>query len=136
MSNKNGNLKMTLGYVGPGGEAAKSEIVVPFAYQAQANGTVDVPFDATSGQEFSIPFGSIETAAAMVVIRNKTGQSCEVKINGQNVVSHHHDLADSAVFAFGGAVPSENPITAVSLTLKDNQSAAGLIEYHLFGDPA
>ncbi len=135
MSNKNGSLKLSLAYTNPDGDSSKQDVSVAFHYQAQSHGTIDVPDTTASATAYEIPFGSIDVAATMVVIANRTGQSCEVKVNGQAVVSHHHDIASGGVFVIGGpAAPAANPITSVSLTLKDTQSGAGLIAYHIFGD--
>ncbi len=136
MSNKNGTLKLSLSYAGSENESAKQDISVAFPYQAQAHGTVDVPDTTAESTAYDIPFGAIDTAATMVIVENKTGQSCEVKVNHQNAVSNHHDLPDGGVFVIGGpGAPTANPVLAVSLTLSAVQSGAGLFAYHIFGDP-
>ncbi len=139
MSNKAGTLKINMTYKGASGEIARlPECAVAFSYMAQSHGTVDVPTDALEDAEILIPFGSIETHATMVILQNRTGQDVEVKVNGQNPETHHHNLATGGVLVLGGPlVPADNKMTEVSFTLSDDQLAfgAGDIEYHVFGDP-
>ncbi len=136
-ANLNARLGVTLSYTNEeGGTSTMTAIALAAQYQSQSHGTIDVPDTTAADTEFSIPFGAVDEAATLVVIENRTGQSCEVKINGQNPVNNHHDLAAGGVYVFGAPhAPDANPMLSVKLKLNATQAGAGLIAYRIFGDP-
>ncbi len=135
MSNLNAALGLSLSYKNEEGTTTTMPAIsVTCAYTAQCHGEIDVPIGATG--EIPIPFGSVDTGATCIIVKNKTAQDVELKINGQNVVSHHHNLAAGGVFVYGGpTMPDANPILSMSATLAGTQIAAGSISFHIFGDP-
>ncbi len=134
-ANLNANLGVTLRYTNEeGGTSAITPIAVVCKYKGQNHGAVDVPDQATG--TIDIPFGSVDEGATCVIIENKTGQDVEIKWNGQNPESHHHNLATGGVFVMGSPLaPNANPILSVSATLAGTQAGDGSIGYHVFGDP-
>ncbi len=136
MANKIGTLKLSLTYKGPSLEnAAPPQMSIPFSYMAQSHGTIDVPGSAMV-TTYEIPVGSIDTVVTMVVLQNRTGQEVEIKVNNQNVNTHHHNICSGGVLVLGGPLsPLVYPVTELSCTLSDVQGVdPGEIEYHVFGD--
>lgn len=138
MANKTAIFKWSLQYTDGDGKTQRvpdqgtNNVSVP--YQAISEGTIDVPDAEVSATAHAIPFGSINVAATLVVLENKTGQELILKVNGSAALQHLGAGQSLAVFADPTA-PGTNPITALSLTTTATQSGAGSIVYRVFGDP-
>lgn len=136
MSNKTAKIKITCSYHGVENEAATlSPVSVTVPYQGQSHGTIDVPDTTAGSTTYDIPFGSIASATG-VIVENKTGQDLWLKWNSANIDSHKQYLPDGAAVSLAfPAVPGSFPTTAVSVTTTGTQAGAGLVAYHVFGDP-
>ena len=140
MSNKNVKLTLSLQYSGVDDETVNAPAQVlncPYAAGAQMVGGIDV----TAGTDgsvtpvvFDVPFGGIAQATLMI-LENRTSQSMELKVNGQNPVGNHHDIPPGGFFVLGGSTVAAHPLTAVSLTLASLCAGAGSVAFKLFGDP-
>lgn len=83
MSNSTATLKLTQTYTNPQGQAvAPAPLSVACPYQAQLEGTIDVPDTTAASTELDIPFGSI-AAATLVVVHNRLTQDIGIKVNGK-----------------------------------------------------
>jgi len=135
-ANLNARLGVTLSYTNEeGGSSTMSPIAIAAKYQSQSHGTIDVPDTTSADTEYSIPFGSVDEGASLMIIENRTGQDLEVKINDQNVGSHHHDIPAGGVFVLGGPNKSTvHPLLSAVVKTTATQSGAGLVGYRVFGD--
>jgi hypothetical protein len=136
-ANLNARLGLTLSYTNEeGGTSTASPIAIASHYQSQSHGTIDVPDTQAMDTEYSIPFGTVDAGAALMIIENRTGQDLEVKVNDQNVGTHHHDIPVGGVFVLGGPSPSAaHPLLSAVVKTTAIQSGAGLVAYRVFGDP-
>ncbi len=136
-ANLNARLGVTLSYTNEeGGTSTMTAIAVAAKYQSQSHGTIDVPDTTAADTEYSIPFGSVDEGATLMILENRTGQDVEVKINGQAVVSHHHEIPAGGVLVLGGPLASaESPLLSAVVKLSATQAGAGLVAYRVFGDP-
>lgn len=135
MANQLATVKVSLAYTGPSGQQEApptQQVVAP--YQAQNVGAIDVPDSTASSTTYSIPFGSIGTAASLVVLQNNTGQELAIKINGAAAASHHMAQGGMLVIAENSA-PGSTPVLSVSVTTTAMQAGAGSVGYYVFGDP-
>lgn len=83
MPNSTATLKLSQTYTNGQGQAMNpSPISVACPYQAQLEGTVDVPDATPASTELEIPFGSI-AAATLVVVHNRLAQDIGIKVNGK-----------------------------------------------------
>ncbi len=132
-ANLSATLGVTLSYKnGEGVVTAITPLSVPCAYQSQGHGTIDVPDAETSATPHRIPFGSID-AATCAVVYNRTGQDLEVSVNGSDT---GENLPAGGVYTYGGPLaPLARPLTGLCFKTTASQSGAGLIDFHLFGDP-
>lgn len=134
-ANLNARLGVTLSYTNEeGGTSTMSPIAIAAQYQSQSHGTIDVPDTTAGATSYAIPFGSVDVGASLLVIENRTGQSCKVLINGQTGTAH--SVASGGVCVIGGpTTPSAHPVLSAAVVLEGTQSGAGLIGYRVFGDP-
>ncbi len=134
MSNKKVTCKASISYIDADGQSATlPQKTIDAEYQAQVHGGFDIP-DTTVAGDFVIPFGSIAKATA-VLIENRTGQAIDLAINGGDVgyeaLADGKDLLFIASMLPGGSTPISN-ITATTGTTQDG---AGVIAFHIWGDP-
>ena len=136
MANKSASVKVSVSYTGPSAESAVvPTVTVAAPYQSQAHGTVDIADTTVADTEYAIPFGAVASATAVLVV-NKTGQDLWLKWNAANINSHKQYLpTGGAVMLAFPDVPGSFPTESASVTTTDTQSGAGLVEYHVFGDP-
>lgn len=127
-------LTTNLSYVGPDGNLVEMPTnSASCSYDAQNHGTIDVPDATAAATTLPVPFGAITTDATCGYIKNQTGQTLLVDING---AGNAFGLPDGGVFPWGFPGPSSTPILSIDLTTTAIQSGLGSIVYHLFGDPA
>lgn len=131
MSNSMAVLRYSVSYTGADGRHT-STTAVSCPYQAVNTGTVDAPALTAGAHTYAVPFGAV-AEATLVVIKNRTGQDLDVKINGAAAASH--SVPANGVLVLGGpTAPTETPIESVDLISTDAQVGAGAIDYHVFGD--
>lgn len=136
MSNKTASVRITCSYTGTENESASlPATIVGCAYQAQTHGTVDIPDTTVTDTTYDIPFGTV-AEATMVMVKNGTGQDLWLKWNSANIESHRQFLPNGGVALIAmPALPGDYKTTAVSVTTTATQSGAGVVAYHVFGDP-
>jgi hypothetical protein len=142
MSNKLASVSLSASYSDPDDQrAALARINVDAPYMGQSHNGIDVPDQTDTGVEFTVDFGSIDTEATLLVVRNLTangmyaGQDLLVKINGTAVPLH---LPPGGFIAFGNPVAAgDEPLVSMTLTTTDagKQDGPGKIATHVFGDP-
>lgn len=142
MANKSAVAKISLSYTGPDNEPVNlPTITVTAPYQAQLHASADVIDTLGSGQDIELPFGSIDQEATLLVVENRTkngvnpGQRLTLNLNAGDLVV---DLAIGESAVFGVGVTPDNvdtPITSAKVTTTEIQAGAGLVSYHVFGDP-
>ncbi len=125
-------LSGNLNYTPPGGDAA---INLPLAagatYGAQSSGSIDVPSGSASGATFSISLGAVSSPVAFVV-KNRAGTAVNLAINS---ASSPFRMSNNGVMAnANNAAPAANPLTALTVILVATQTAAGQVDYLIFGD--
>lgn len=129
MPNNDAVARLTVTYVGPSNENTRiPQITATVPYQSQAHGTIDVPDTTVGNTSYDIPMGSL-SSAGMALVVNKTGQVLNVTVNESEGA---YVLADGEAQIF----VAKGFIVSMSAALGDVQAGAGIIEYHLFGDPA
>jgi len=131
MSNQIAAVSLQLTYALGGTTIAKTfSLSSPF--QAQSEGTLDVPEAETSSTAHAIPFGSI-AKATLAIIKNRTDQELTLKVNGSLALQN---IPIGGVVMFGAeALGIAADLTAISLTSTTSETAAGYIDYFVFGDP-
>jgi hypothetical protein len=130
MSNSIASLKLTLSAPGPGGSTYTLSKSVLAPFKGAAVDTIDVPAESTD--TFSVSFGTVDTAATLVVVLNQTDGDLAVKINGAGTASHN--IAAGGVMAFGqDAAPAGAPLLGIDLVAATTE--AGSIGTWVFGDP-
>lgn len=134
MANLTATFKINLTYQGPGGGSVSvPQMSKSIPYAADSSGHVDVPAATADGASFTIPFGSIATAATGALIVNNTEQELEVKVNGSAVL---YDLpVGGAMLICAEDVPLALPLTALAVLTTALTVAAGRVDYWVFGDP-
>ena len=138
MANKFLTAVIDMSYVGPGGStvtAPRKTVSVP--YQAMNAGMIDVPALAAKDTSYDIPFGEIGTSATAVRIDNNTDVRLCVKVGGATDASHTIPPGGSQLIVSpvvdAGTVPG--PLTEIAVLLGAAETAAGTVDYWVFGDP-
>lgn len=138
MSNKYLVAAVDMSYIGPGGTtvtAARKTVSAP--YQSMNSGFIDVPALAAKDTAYDVPFGEITVNATAVRIDNNTDVRLCVKMNGGAAVTHTIMPGGSQLIVNpvtdAGTVP--DPLTAIEVVLGAAETAAGTIDYWVFGDP-
>jgi len=132
MANATAALKVQFSFASPDQSATLApSFSVSCPFQAQNSGTLDVPDLESSATAHAIPFGSI-AQAALIVVRNRSGQECIVKVNGSLAL---YNVPDGGLVVLGSAtLPASTPLASFSLTTTGAQAGAGYIDYWVFGD--
>lgn len=129
MSNSVASARVTLSAPGPGNSTISASASILAAFKALACEVVDVPASSTS--TFVIAFGSIGTAATLVMIQNNTDGPLAIAVNGG---AAEYKVAPGGWFISGAdTAPASTPITAISVTVAT--TGAGSVDSFVFGDP-
>lgn len=131
MSNQIAAVSLQLSY-SLGGTPISKSFAISSAFQGQSEGSIDVPGAETGSTVHAIPFGSV-AKATLVIIQNRTDQELTLKVNGSLALQN---IPVGAVVMFAAAALGlAADLTAVSLTTTTSETAAGFIDYFVFGDP-
>ena len=115
-----------------GGTPISKTLSLSCPFQGQSEGTIDVPAAEVTATAHVIPFGSV-AKATLVVIKNRTDQELSLKVNGSLALQN---VPVGGIVMFGQEVLGmAADLTAVSLTSTTSETAAGYIDYFVFGDP-
>lgn len=131
MSNSTANVKVVLTYPQGGGTVTPPAISIDAPFQALNVATIDVPDAETSVTTHAVPFGAVDKATA-VLIKNRTGQMLDVKINAAAAASHQ--LRDGGCMVIAAAGLPSDDLAAIDLITTGIQSGAGYIDCWVFGD--
>lgn len=133
MANSLAALKVTLSYPSGGGTITVPAMSINAPFQGMNAAVIDVPDLEASATSHAVPFGSVASASA-VLIKNKTGQDLNVKINGAAAASH--SIPDEGVLLLAAeTVATATAITSCAVITSAIQAGAGQIECWVFGDP-
>ena len=135
MANKICSVKVSLSFEGPNGARESANDTVDAEYQALSEGILDVPDAEASGTDHEIPFGSVGTGATALLIKNRTGQPLDLKLNGGSTVAQRIPDGKAAIVALAGSLGVAPMVTAAKLVTSAIQAGAGYIDYRVFGDP-
>lgn len=131
MSNSIAAVSLQLTYA-LGGTTISKTFALSSPFQAQSEGTIDVPAAEVTSTVHAIPFGSI-AKATLAIIKNRTDQELSLKVNGSAALQN---IPIGAVVMFGAeALGIATDLTAISVTSTTSEVAAGYIDYFVFGDP-
>lgn len=72
--------KITSKARGQGSISQFVELIVPWTQES--GGVIPVPDGTSDGTEYSIPFGSVEAEATFFFVKNSTGASLAIRMNG------------------------------------------------------
>lgn len=144
MSNKTATAKVTTTYTGPDNEqVVMPAVTVAAPYQSQLHAAVDVIDTLAGSTVISLPFGPVGIEATMLIVENRTknganpGQALKLTLN-TGAAKVEVDLAIDQAFVWAIGVTPGNvhtPLTLATVTTSDVQAGAGLVSYHVFGDP-
>lgn len=133
MSNPKVTMRVQVLYQDAYSQNAAIQATIEPEYQSQVHGSFDIP-ESTAAGPFSIPFGSVDGATA-VLIRNLTGQDVDVDVNGGDLAYPTLPDGKSFLLAFQAGAGG-TPITAVTVTTTTTmQVGGGHIAYDVWGDP-
>jgi hypothetical protein len=131
MSNQIASVSLALSF-SLGGTPITKSFALGCPYQAQNDGTIDVPAAEMSATSHVIPFGSV-AKATLVIVKNRTDQELSLKVNGSLVLQN---VPVGGIVMFGQeALGMAADLTAVTLVTTTSETAAGYIDYFVFGDP-
>lgn len=144
MANKTATAKVTTTYTGPDNEQVVMPVVTVTApYQSQLHAAVDVIDTLVGATDIALPFGPVGIEATMLIVENRTknganpGQRLKLTLNaGAGQVVADIAIGESFVWAIGSTPANvTTPILNAKVTTTDVQAGAGIVSYHVFGDP-
>jgi len=131
MSNPKVTVRTQVLYTDAYSQNASIQATIEPEYQSQTHGSIDIP-DTTGAGAFDIPFGAVSDATC-VLVKNLTGQTVDVSINGGDLA--YTSLADGKSFIFACQGTPASAITAVQVTTGATQVGDGHIAFDVWGDP-
>lgn len=131
MSNQIASVALALSYSLAGTPISKS-FAIAATFQAQNEGSIDVPAAEAGSTSHVIPFGSV-AKATLVIVQNRTDQELTLKVNGSLALQN---VPIGGIVMFGAAaLGMAADLTAVTMVSTTSETAAGYIDYFVFGDP-
>ncbi len=126
------SLSGNLNYAPPGGGSnVNLPLSVTGTYAAQSIGTLDVPSGSASGTTIAIGFGSVANPIGFY-LKNRVGTGVNIEIN--SATPTFRLPSGGVVMVAGGAQPDANPLSGVDVILVGVTTAAGAIDFAVWGD--
>ncbi|HEY8096627.1 MAG TPA: hypothetical protein VIE65_11140 [Methylobacter sp.] len=130
------SLAASLSFTPPlGGSAVTISFNGSEIYTPQNVGTLDIPIGTSSHTVFTVPFGGVNVADA-VLIKNRGNQDLGVRINGiPTSPAVLYQIPPNGFFMmFNPVVAGGSPLTAVVVeTVAAQSGQIGQVDYYVFG---